>query len=135
MLRSGTDRGAVEQASAIKVIASAPCVSSRLARWLRLQSATRDRREYAHRLTVLQDPFVSPARRSGHLLTIDQHHLNLGIGDFETLDQVRQARAVLELDVSLSASTTRKSIPKARKQTHLNPHGRRYAGFPVSSVA
>ena len=115
MSRSGTDRRAVEQASAIEPIASAPCVSSRLARGFRLQSATRDRREYADRLTVLQDPVVSPARLSGHLLTIDQHHLNLWIENLESLDQIRQARAVVEFDVSLSTSIARKSIPKARK--------------------
>jgi hypothetical protein len=132
---SGANRRAVEQALAIKAIASALCVSSRPTRWLRLRLATRDRREDAHRLTILQNALFSPTGGSGYLLPVDQYHLNLRIGYLQAFDQVYQTRAIVEIDVPQSASAARKAIPKVREQTHVDSHGRRYAGFPVSSVA
>jgi hypothetical protein len=125
----------VEQALANKTIASTSCLSSRPPRRFRLWSATRDRREDAHRLAILQNPLFSPTRRSRHLLAVDQYHLNLRVGNLEPIDQVRQTCAVVEVDFPFPAVAAWKAISKIREQAHVDPHRRRYAGFPANSVS
>ncbi len=100
-----------------------------------MRLTTRDRRKDAHRLAILQNPLFSPTGRSRHLLAVDQYHLNLRIGYFEPIDQVRQTCAVIEVNVPFPAVAARKAISKIREQTHVDPHRTRYAGFPANSVS
>jgi len=66
---------------------------------------------------------------------VDEHHLREWVRDFEPLDQLGEARAVVEFDLASPPIATRKTIAKVRKKAHVNPHRSIYGALPASNQA
>ena len=90
---------------------------------------------YAHGLPILEDPSRALLAASGLLQAVDEHDLRERVGNLEPLDQVGDARLVVELDLAPTAIGLRQAVSQARKQAHLDPHRSIYAALPESSVS
>jgi hypothetical protein len=98
-------------------------------------STPRNRRKDTHGLAALEDPLRALIAASGLLNTVDEHHLRERIGNFEPLDQIGEARGVVEFDLASPPILVRKAISEVREQAHVDSHRSIYGVLPASNVS